>query len=54
MKKDLAEAAGISITTITKMGNDGAVVISDVLIKICIALNCQMDDIVDIIPEKQT
>ena len=52
-KKDLAEAAGISIATITKMGKDGAVVSSDVLIKICTALNCSMDDFVDIIPEKQ-
>ena len=51
-KKDLAEAAGISIATITKMGNDGAVVSSDVLVKICTALNCTMDDIVEIVPEK--
>ena len=51
-KKDLAEAAGISIATITKMGKDGAVVSSDVLVKICTALNCTMDDIVEIVPEK--
>lgn len=51
-KKDLAEAAGISIATITKMGKDGAVVSSDVLVKICTALNCRMDDIVEIVPEK--
>ena len=51
-KKDLAEAAGISIATITKMGKDGAVVSSEVLIKICTALNCSIDDILDIIPEK--
>ena len=51
-KKDLAEAAGISIATITKMGQDGAVVSSDVLVKICTALNCTMDDIVEIVPEK--
>ncbi len=52
-KKDLAKAAGISIATITKMGKDGAVVSSDVLVKICTALNCTMDDIVEILPEKQ-
>ena len=52
-KKDLAEAAGISIATITKMGKDGAVVSSDVLVKICTALNCTMDDIVEIVPEKE-
>lgn len=52
-KKDLAEAAGISIATITKMGKDGAVVSSDVLVKICTALNCTLDDIVEIVPEKE-
>lgn len=51
-KKDLAKTAGISIATITKMGKDGAVVSSDVLVKICTALNCTMDDIVEIVPEK--
>lgn len=51
-KKDLAEAAGISIATITKMGKDGAVVSSDVLVKICSALECTMDDIVEIVSDK--
>lgn len=53
-KKDLAEAAGISIATITKMGKDGAVVSSDILVRICTALNCTMDDIMEIVPEKQS
>ena len=48
-KKELAEKAGISIATITKMGKDGAVVSSDVLVKICSALECTIDDIVEII-----
>ena len=48
-KKELAEKAGISIATITKMGKDGAVVSSDVLVKICTALDCTMDDIVEIV-----
>lgn len=52
-KKDLAESAGISIATITKMGKDGAVISSDVLVKICTALNCTMDDIVEIIPDEK-
>ena len=51
-KKDLAEAAGISIATITKMGKDGAVVSSDILVRICTALNCTMDDIMEIVSEK--
>lgn len=52
-KKELAKAAGVSVATITKMGKDGAVVSSDVLVKICTALNCTMDDIVEIIPDHQ-
>lgn len=47
-KKDLAEKAGISVATITKMGKDGAVVSSGVLVKICTALECTMDDIIQI------
>lgn len=50
-KKELAERAGISISTITKMGKDGAVVSSDVLVKICTALDCTVDDIFEIIPD---
>ena len=50
-KKELAERAGISISTITKMGKDGAVVSSDVLVKICTALDCNIEDIFEIIPE---
>ena len=52
-KKDLAKKADISIATITKMGKDGAVVSSDILVKICTALGCTMDDIVEIIPDKE-
>ena len=48
-KKDLAEKAGISIKKKKKMGKDGATVSSDVLVKICTALDCKMDDIVDIV-----
>ena len=51
-KKELAEKAGISIATITKMGKDGAVVSSEVLVKICTALGCTMDDIMEIIEEE--
>ena len=52
-KKELAEAAGVSVATITKMGKDGAVVSSEVLVKICTALGCTMDDIVEIVPDHQ-
>lgn len=50
--KELAEQAGISQATLAKMKKDGATVSSDVLVKICTALNCTMDDIVEIVPTK--
>ena len=49
--KDLAAKAGISPATLAKMKKDGATVSSDVLIKICVALSCTIDDILDIVPE---
>ena len=48
--KDLAAKAGISPTTLAKMKKDDATVSSDVLVKICTALDCTLDDIVEIIP----
>jgi DNA-binding Xre family transcriptional regulator len=50
-KKDLAEAAGISNYTITKMGK-GENITTDVLGKICAALDCSLDDIMEFIPDK--
>lgn len=50
--KELAEKAGISQATLAKMKKDGATVSSDVLVKICTALDCKLDDIVEIVPEK--
>lgn len=49
-KKDLSAIAGISSATITKMGKGGHVT-TEVLLKICTALNCGIDDIVEIIGE---
>ena len=51
--KDLAAKAGVSPATLAKMKKDGAVVSSEVLVKICTALECTMDDIVDIVPNIQ-
>ena len=48
--KDLAAKAGISPATLAKMKKDGATVSSDVLVKICTALDCKLDDIVEIVP----
>ena len=50
-KKELAEKAGISVATVTKLSKDGAVVSSDVLVKICAALGCKVDDIMEIVSE---
>ena len=49
-KKELAELADVSVATITKMRKDGVSVNSDVLVKICTALNCTLDEIMEIIP----
>ena len=49
--KELAEKAGISQATLAKMKKDGATVSSDVLVKICTALECTIDDILEIIPD---
>ena len=47
--KDLATRAGISPATLVKMKKDGAVVSSEVLVKICVALGCTVNDIMDIV-----
>ena len=47
MKKDLIEKAGISTNAMAKMGKGGDVS-TNVLRKICLALNCELDDIVEI------
>ena len=49
-KKDLSEKAGISPATITKMGKGGHVT-TEVLLKICTALECSIEDIMEVIPE---
>ena len=49
--KDLAAKAGISPATLAKMKKDGATVSSNVLIKICAALDCKLDDIVEIVSD---
>lgn len=52
-KKDLAALSGVSIATITKMGRDGVSVNSEVLVKICTALGCTLDDIMEIVPDEK-
>ena len=47
-KKELGEAAGISNTLIAKLGKNENVT-TDVLVKICTALKCDISDIMEII-----
>lgn len=48
-KKDICELTGIGTSTMAKMAKDENVSL-DVLARIYRALNCTMDDILDIIP----
>lgn len=50
-KKDLAKAADISNYTVTKMSK-GENVTVETLGKICSALNCGVDDIMEFIPDE--
>lgn len=49
-KKDLQVAAGISWASVTKLSK-GESVSMDVLIKVCKSLDCDIGDIVELIPE---
>ena len=51
-KKDLREMASIGNSTMSKLANDENVKM-EVMAKICNALDCTMDDIVEIIPEEE-
>ncbi|AGL03765.1 helix-turn-helix domain-containing protein [Desulfoscipio gibsoniae] len=50
LKKDLRETAGISTASMAKLGK-GENVTTDVLVKICKALDCDISDIVEIVEE---
>ena len=49
-KKDLCEMANISTYTIGKM-NRGDNITTDVLVRICKALNCSIEEIMEIVPD---
>ena len=51
-KKDLAEKANISSYTLSKL-NRGNNVTTDVLVRICKALDCSFDDIMEVVDEKE-
>lgn len=50
-KKDLREIAGLSTNVLAKMGKGGDVS-TQALRKICAALNCELGDIVDVVPDE--
>ena len=50
-KKDLQSAAGISWASVTKLSKGGTVSM-EVLMKICKTLECNIGDIMDLIPEE--
>ena len=53
MKKgELAKTSGVSTSSIAKIGRNENVNV-DVLVKICQALDCTMDDIIEVFPKKQ-
>ena len=51
-KKDLCELAGISPASVTKMGKCGHVT-TETLEKICLALDCRVEDILELQPGEQ-
>ena len=53
IKKDLREIAGLSTNVIAKMGKGGDVS-TEVLRKICKALDCKIKDIVEIVQDEET
>ena len=50
MKKELCELADVSPSTISKMGR-GEIVSMEVIARICLKLNCTVDDILEILPD---
>ena len=51
-KKDLQAAAGISWASVTKLSK-GESVSMEVLMKVCKTLECNIGDIMDLIPEEK-
>lgn len=49
-KKELSKVAGISNSLIAKLGKNENVTV-EVLEKICLALNCKLEDIVEVLLE---
>ena len=50
-KKDLPDLAGISRSSVAKLGNNDHVS-TEILLKICNALQCDLFDIMELVPER--
>ncbi len=51
-KQDLCEKAGVSTSSLAKLGR-GENVNTAILVKICRALDCGIDDIMEIVPDTE-
>ena len=51
-KKDLCDAAGISHASMAKLGKNENIT-TDVLVKICMALQCDIGDIMEVIDDTE-
>lgn len=51
-KQDLKEVAGISAASIAKLTN-GSNITTDVLLKICTALDCKVEDILETVTDER-
>lgn len=52
-KRELCELARVSTSSLAKLGK-GENVNTDILVKICCALDCGIDDIMEIVPDNET
>ncbi len=50
-KQDLKKLTGISATCIAKIGK-GENITTDVLVRICTALDCKLEDIMELVPDE--
>jgi DNA-binding Xre family transcriptional regulator len=51
MKRDLCAAANVSGATMAKLGK-GENVNTDILLRICVALDCDISDIMEVVPDE--
>lgn len=52
-KTQFAKMAGVGMNTMAKLARNEMVSL-EVMVRICRALNCTLDDVIDILPENKT